>query len=577
MTATPASAVADSTVVAWGDNDRGQSDVPPGLTDVTQTAAGYAHTLALKNDGTVVAWGLNSAGQATAPPGLADVVQIAAGNAHSMALKNDGTVVAWGDNTFVQATVPPGLTDVTQIAAGYVHTLALKNDGTVVAWGNSYHGQATVPPGLTDVIQIAVGAHHSLALKNDGTVVAWGLNAAGQVTVPPGLTGVTRIAAGYLHSLALRNDGTVVAWGDNLAGQATVPPGLTDVVQIAVGDDHSMALKSDGTVVAWGDNTFGQVTVPPGLTGVTHIATGHRHSIAVLRPSVGFAQASTTFAEDVGAVQVSVTRTATALASTVDYAVTGGTADGSDVTLSPGTLSFAPGQVTTDIGLTVIDDDGNEGDETFTITLSAPSAGTQLDPQTTLTVTITDNDPLAEPEAPTPPATSTTPKAPKAPKVPVKADTLIRTSGSGYAGDNVYGRTSAAAQTATATVHRDIGIAGHGGAVALGRRPVSLRTFYVRIANDGTSRATITVKGGAAPSGVRVRYHEGRSNVTAALRSDSGLRVKLAPGAHRRIRIQMLISPDIEIGSVKQVAVSAAPAGDATQADIVRAAVHIIR
>ncbi|MFB9894129.1 Calx-beta domain-containing protein [Planobispora takensis] len=569
MTAASASAAADSTVVAWGANSRGQANVPAGLTGVTQISAGYDFSLVLKSDGTVVAWGDNSVGQTAVPPGLTGVTQIAAGGAHNLALKSDGTVVAWGDNSLGQAAVPPGLTGVIQVAAGDSHSLALKSDGTVVTWGGFAHVPLAVPAGLSGVVQISAGYAHSLALKSDGTVVAWGHNGFHQVDVPPGLSGVTQIAAGYNHNLALKSDGTIVAWGQDTYGQSTLPAALTGVVQISAGYEHSLALKSDGTVVGWGDNTYGQTIVPASLAGVTQIAAGGLYNLALSQPStVGFTQASTTLGEEAGTVQVSLTRTVTAFTSTVGYAVTGGSADGSDVTLPPGTVSFAPGQSTADIALTVTDDGLREGDETLTLTLSTPSPGTELGPQSAMTVTVTDNDSPASP--------GTAPKAPKAPKVP-KVDTLIRTSGSGYTGDNLYGRTSAAAQTATATVHRDLGVAGHAGAVALGRRPVSLRTFYVRIANDGTARATITVKGGAAPSGLRVRYYAGRSNVTAALRSADGLRVKLAAGAHRRIRIQMLISPDIEIGSVKQVAVSAAPAGDAAQADTVRAAVHVIR
>ncbi|MFM7808848.1 MAG: hypothetical protein ACKPEA_13135 [Planctomycetota bacterium] len=44
-------------MVVWGDNRYGQCTVPSGLLGVTQIAAGYFHTVALKNDGTVVAWG----------------------------------------------------------------------------------------------------------------------------------------------------------------------------------------------------------------------------------------------------------------------------------------------------------------------------------------------------------------------------------------------------------------------------------------------------------------------------------------------------------------------------------------
>ena len=120
----------------------------------------------LKSDGTVIAWGLNYSGQTDVPVGLTGVVAIAAGWTHSLALKSDGTVVAWGGDSFGQSAVPSGLTGVTAIATRWNHNLALKSDGTVVAWGMNNTAQATVPAGLTGVTAISAGTNHSLALQN---------------------------------------------------------------------------------------------------------------------------------------------------------------------------------------------------------------------------------------------------------------------------------------------------------------------------------------------------------------------------------------------------------------------------
>jgi alpha-tubulin suppressor-like RCC1 family protein len=69
----------------------------------------------LKNDGSVVAWGSNGSGQTNVPVAAqSGVMAIAAGVAHTVALKNDGSVVAWGGT----GPVPAGLSGVTAIAAG---------------------------------------------------------------------------------------------------------------------------------------------------------------------------------------------------------------------------------------------------------------------------------------------------------------------------------------------------------------------------------------------------------------------------------------------------------------------------
>lgn len=68
--------------------------------------------------GSVVAWGWNWAGQTNVPAGLSGVAGIAAGADHTMSLKSDGTVVAWGNNTSGQTNVPLALSGVIAVAAG---------------------------------------------------------------------------------------------------------------------------------------------------------------------------------------------------------------------------------------------------------------------------------------------------------------------------------------------------------------------------------------------------------------------------------------------------------------------------
>jgi len=276
-------------VVAWGNNDYGQTSVPEGLNDVVSVAAGDYYSLALRSDGTVVGWGNNDYGQISVPEGLKNATAISAGlGGPTLALTTDGRVVAWGGWSAMLTNVPPGLSNAIAIAAGYSGGLAVKSNGTVVAWGATY-GSTYVPAGLSNVIAIAAGAYHSLALRSDGTVVAWGEDSAGQTNVPAGLSNVIAVAGGFCHSLALKSDGTVVAWPSIWWN---IPPtGLSNVTAIAAGTYYSLVLKSDGTVIAWG--LYGATNVPTTLHGVAAITAGEDHGLAiVLSPNLSVSPVS---------------------------------------------------------------------------------------------------------------------------------------------------------------------------------------------------------------------------------------------------------------------------------------------
>jgi hypothetical protein len=268
-------------VVAWGNNQSHQTDVPPTATNLLAVAAGANHSLALRADGRVIAWGDNTFGQATVPPWLSNVVQVAAGARHSLALRSDGTVVGWGDNSAGQLNVPSTTTPIRSIAAGGRHSLALlEGEDTIIAWGDNSCGQLNVPAlPYWWVSAIAAGTNFSLALTWDGSIVGWGDNAFGQCNPPSSLWWPDQIAAGANHALAI--DTTVAGWGDDSQGQIDVPF-IQDAKAIAAGAGHSLALDGDGTVVAWGSNSHGQTKVPGGLPPVVAIAAGGTHSLALV-------------------------------------------------------------------------------------------------------------------------------------------------------------------------------------------------------------------------------------------------------------------------------------------------------
>src|SRR5215471_18326806 len=74
-------AAAHGQIIAWGENNAGQTSVPAGLTNVTAIAAGWDHSLALRSDRRVVSWG----SQTTVPAGVSNVMAIAAGKSNSLA------------------------------------------------------------------------------------------------------------------------------------------------------------------------------------------------------------------------------------------------------------------------------------------------------------------------------------------------------------------------------------------------------------------------------------------------------------------------------------------------------------
>jgi alpha-tubulin suppressor-like RCC1 family protein len=271
-----------SAVDVWGDNSRGQINVPVSVTNAIALAAGDYHCLALRADGTVRAWGDNSWGQTNVPSNITNVIAVAAGSTHSLAALDDGTVRLWGriSGSFIN-TVPAGASNVVAVALGPAaqHALILRADGSVVDWGNANYGLTNPPVTASRVVGVAAGGAHSLAVRSDGRAVAWGNNGSFQINVPSSATNIVAVAAGSSHSAALRANGTVVTWG---IGVGSPPASATNVIDIASGANHVLALRRDGTLVAWGNNSYGQATVPIFATNLSAIAGGSYDSLGLV-------------------------------------------------------------------------------------------------------------------------------------------------------------------------------------------------------------------------------------------------------------------------------------------------------
>lgn len=210
-------------------------------------AAGYVHTLAIRDDGTVKAGGDNSYGRCNVQ-NWTDIVSVAAGTGHSVGLKKDGTVVAVGDNSQGQCNVD-SWSDIVAIAAGYKHTVGLRADGTVVAVGNNSYQQCNVSS-WSKIKSIGCGVYHTLGILEDGTVIAVGDNSKGQCNVSS-WKNVVKVEGGYYHSVALMEDQTIDAVGSNQYGQCDVGK-FVGINQISCGEYCTVALTQQKTVMAAG-------------------------------------------------------------------------------------------------------------------------------------------------------------------------------------------------------------------------------------------------------------------------------------------------------------------------------------
>jgi hypothetical protein len=110
--------------------------------------------------------------------------------------------------------------------------------------------------------------------------------------------------------------------------------------------------------------------------------------------TVQFSPATATVGEGAGTVTLTVARTGdTSGAGSVGYFTSDSSASGSlDYNGASGTLSFAAGETSKTINVTVLEDTQPEPSETFTVTLSSPSNGVTVGGNSTAVVTITDND-----------------------------------------------------------------------------------------------------------------------------------------------------------------------------------------
>ncbi|RJQ69538.1 PKD domain-containing protein [Pseudonocardiaceae bacterium YIM PH 21723] len=231
----------DGSVVGLGKDAWGK-DVPAALIplearhDAIDIAAAPGFSLVVRSDGRLFAWGENGKGQVNIPPGVdTDVQSVAVNQDYAMALKRDGSVHAWGGPYQTKATVPrEAATGVIAIAAGTYFSMAVTSGGKVISWmaedsafPADFSGVTKVPEAAThDVVAVDTKHGAAFALTSGGSVIAWGDNEYGDLDIPEEIRRSRTIAIG-MHgdnsNLALGADGVVRFWGRDSGQVKTVP------------------------------------------------------------------------------------------------------------------------------------------------------------------------------------------------------------------------------------------------------------------------------------------------------------------------------------------------------------------
>ncbi len=281
---------ADSTLVCWGLNNRGQlgdgteedqRHVPTEIVSelrFTDVSAGAEHTCAIAHGGSAHCWGRNLNGQLgdstshSAPnltpiPVAADLVftTISAAGNRTCALTSDGAPYCWGENgggslgdgtvgtdDLLVPTRAGGQLHFVLLSAGPGHTCGVTADRTLYCWGDNTWGQlgatttdicgegaAVTPCSLTPLpvssnigfVQVALGRNGTCGIASDGTAYCWGLN----------------------------NDGQL---GDGTESDRSVPtPVALDLAfaSTSPGDDHTCGITVEGPTYCWGQNDSGQL------------------------------------------------------------------------------------------------------------------------------------------------------------------------------------------------------------------------------------------------------------------------------------------------------------------------------
>jgi CSLREA domain-containing protein len=299
---------------------------------------------------------------------------------------SDGTAAAPGDYTSTAGdlTFAPGDTSMS-------FTVPIINDAT-------FEGNESFSVTLSAPANATLGANNPATVTitdNDAaptvqfSATNYNVNeGAGTATVTVTKTGATAFTATVHYATS---DGTAAAPGDytNTSGDLTFAPGETS-------KDFTVSITNDNVFEA--SESFNVTLSAPGNAT---LGTPSSATVTIAdndaQPTFQFSQTTYSAGEAAGNATLIVTKTgATSLSATVHFATSDGTAVApGDYTAASGDLTFLANETSKQIQVPIVDDTAVENNETFTVTLTAPSGATLGSPSSA-SVTIVDNDTLPQ-------------------------------------------------------------------------------------------------------------------------------------------------------------------------------------
>ena len=181
---------------------------PREINEQLRTALGPTFNSSVEEDDTIVEFPKRVVGT-DATGYLTDVTDVAAGHAHTCALRAGGALYCWGNNRnerlgiegdqfqFTPAPLDAVEATWTSLTAGAFHTCALRAESTPWCWGHRADGRLGIAPDEgRDEAPV-----NPISL-DDADDVAW-----------------TTTAAGNAHSCAITEDAELYCWGNNRHGQ----------------------------------------------------------------------------------------------------------------------------------------------------------------------------------------------------------------------------------------------------------------------------------------------------------------------------------------------------------------------